>query len=374
MGATLRNLFYAASRPLFLSALLTLAWLAWGAGTAFASPNDPGPLHTLEQSAGSTLENAADATGATAVAGRTAKTGAAAATGLAAPVSLAAPAAPATPATPLQGYHPRVLPTVNDLPGITAGPVIRDAARPVSRVLPASGTAARVVETAVDTAANAADVVLSRAAEAITAVADTTDPVVTEATEVVDKVVGNPASVPGIPLPAPPLPLPDPIARIPAPDHRQHVQVPAAHTPWPDHRQPAHVPVAPLAGQAAVVHPGTQDPKPAAVALQSTRRSPAPARILQNTPVVQSLATTAGSAVAFVQTTVTPDTGEPLRLAILQGQSGAASSGSGGASAQSSADLAGCWSPIRADSRARIPDTAQTPPACPAFDPGSSPD
>jgi hypothetical protein len=359
MGATLRMLFYAALRPLFLSALLALAWLAWGAGTAFASPNDPGQLHALEQSAGSTFEGAADATGGTA------RTGGTAATVLAAPVSLVA-----APPAPLQHHHPPVRPTVKALPGITVGPVIRDVARPVSRVLPASITVAPVVDTAVNTAANAADAVLSRAAEAVTAVADTTDPVVTGATEVVDAVVSTPPAVPGVsvptPLAAPPLPFPLPLP-LPLPD-------PAAHTPAPDHSQHAQVQVAPTAGQAAVVHAGTLDPKPAAVALQSTRRSSTPARILQNTPGVHALATTAGSAVAFVQTTVMPDTEEPLRLAIPQGQSGSASSGSGGASAPTQADLAGYWSPIRADSGARMPDTAQTLAACPSFDPGSSPD
>jgi hypothetical protein len=338
MGATPRNVYCAALRPLFLSALLALAWLAWGAGTAFASPDDPGQLHTLEQSAGSTLEDAANVTG------RTARTGGTARTVLAAPVSLVA-----APPAPLQRHLPPVPPTVSGLPGTTAGSVIRDVVRPVSRVLPAPSTVAPVVDTAVNTAvntaANAADAVLSRAAEAVTAVANTSDPVVTGATEVVDTVMGTLTAVPGVsvprPLPVPPLPLP---------------------------------PVDPTGGHAAVVHAGTLDPKPAAVALQSTRRSSTPARILQNTQGVDALATTAGSAVAFVQTTATPDTEEPLRLAIPQGQSGSASSGSGGASAHTQADLAGYWSPIRADSGARMPDTAQTLAACPSFDPGSSPD
>ena len=55
MGGTLRDRCLVALRPFLLAVLLTVAWLAWAAGSANAASEDPNPLGAIEQATVSLL-------------------------------------------------------------------------------------------------------------------------------------------------------------------------------------------------------------------------------------------------------------------------------------------------------------------------------
>ncbi len=58
MGGTLRDWCLVALRPFLLAVLLTVAWLAWAAGSANAASEDPNPLGAIEQATVSLLQDA----------------------------------------------------------------------------------------------------------------------------------------------------------------------------------------------------------------------------------------------------------------------------------------------------------------------------
>ena len=58
MGGTLRDCCLVAFRPFLLAVLLTVAWLAWAAGSANAASEDPNPLGAIGQATVSLLQDA----------------------------------------------------------------------------------------------------------------------------------------------------------------------------------------------------------------------------------------------------------------------------------------------------------------------------
>ena len=58
MGGTLRDWCLVALRPFLLAVLLTVAWLAWAAGSANAASEDPNPLGAIGQPTVSLLQDA----------------------------------------------------------------------------------------------------------------------------------------------------------------------------------------------------------------------------------------------------------------------------------------------------------------------------
>ncbi|WP_427173841.1 hypothetical protein [Arthrobacter sp. 92] len=243
-----------------------------------------------------------------------------------------------------------------------------------SSALPSVQDAAAPVTGAVSAVADTSTVVFSGATDAVSTVVGTTvntavgaaAPLVTGAAEVIDPVVGTVLDpvvgtvLPGVPAPpTAPLPLAEPAAEVSGGD-------------------PAHLPVGPTDAAA---------PLSAASDVQAAVRAPAAApdtavpsraagftmeQLLRNDFALRG---PAEAAVSASPSPVAPRADELLPLAAVQGQSrsGSGSSGPGGG-AQSSADLADSWSPLRPGDGTRMPAPAQTVAAGPSFDPGSSPD
>jgi hypothetical protein len=102
-------------------------------------------------------------------------------------------------------------------------------------------------------------------------------------------------------------------------------------------------------------------------------RSVTSLEFLANTHMLATLAATVGYAPSAGPAPAPgPESDGSLRYAALQGQSGSASSGTGGS--EGSTDVAGPWNPQQDGRGALMPDARQFAPAGPSFDPGSSPD
>lgn len=357
MGVTLRDRWQSCLRPLFLAALLTVAWIAWAAGSANAASDDLNSLGGVGRSAGSLLQETASTTGA-----------------VADPLTSNAAYVTTVPQVTSQ-----MAAAVSDLAGNTPVPAIQDVPSPVAAApFPVSGTAATLVD-AVDSAlSQTTDVVtttVDTAASVATdtvndAVADTVNDTVTDAVDAVVSVGDSLSPVlPGVPLPTvpvPAVPLPTLPVQLPEPG-RSPAGVPPGFTKEPAATEGN--------GIDASAHAASAQPvRNAAGLTQPVRRAISPLDFLANTHALRALVATIGYVVSAAPAPETgPDPEEALRFTALYSQSGSAT-GSGSAGSEASADVAALWNPLHDARGTLMPDAAQVLAAGPSFDPGSSPD
>ena len=315
MVARLLTGFRPAVRPVLLAMMAAVAWLVWGAGTAQAALPAPDAGAILQQAASS----------------------------------------PAVESVPLR--VPPVIAHGGDAAMATAP-------APVS---PVTGRS--------DAPAAAADHVLTGTTDAVSGLAP--------AVPLVEAILP-------VPLPvtlAEVLPLPEPLpsllpALLPSP-----VQVLLPDLMTLPTAAPGPVPAAArgIPASSAAPDPGDSVPPSAAEPQEGTAGAPtaaapealgnagtirtfgfSPAQDRAGSPAVPALA-------ASVPVPAGPGTPGPLRIAALPGQTGSAGptapGGFGGA-----ADIAGSWPELPSTTAATDRPGAETPPAGPSFDPGSSPD
>lgn len=339
MGGTLRDCCQTALRPFFLALLLTVAWLAWAAGSANASSENPNPLGSLEQATVSLLHK----TGST------------------------------------------LPPAIKDVPAPVAAvpsPVSRTAAAVVDVVDPVAGQATEATGTAVNTAAppltGAVTDTVDTEGDAVDPVSDTVSTIVSGVDSLAPALPG--VQVPSLPIPTVPLP-PLPVPTVPVPT------VPGTQVPLPD--VPGQLPEETVPGRSPGFDAVTQAPagieatdrsdsqaaKTAAVAPQQARRAVSPLEFLANTHTLGAMAATIGDVLSATPSPANvPQPEQVFRFVALQNQFGSASSGMGSAGAEASTDVAAFWS-IRHHARSGLmPDAALILAAGPSFDPGSSPD
>ena len=341
MGQRLRSCCTVSVRALLVPALLSLAWLIWGAGTAQASTAP----------SGSHISGLLDTGGSVDPAGA---------------VSGAIPSLPAA----------NVLPASQD---------------------PITATVSAVADTT--------DAVVGEAAAVVTTVTRTATPVLSQvdrAVDVVDDAIDSlEPRLPRLPLPAPvvqlpvPVPVPVPVVQLPvplpvpgpgqdappAPPAAPPVSAPDAGRPvaaTPAHAVPGSLTPAPSAAAPAKA-PG---PPPAASSPSFSSAAPAAAEVQESGSRGQTFAqlrmTSSGrpSANAVQGDHALPVLGHQLGLhhvglAATRGESGSShSEGSGG----QAADVAAFWNALFKTAGERIHDAAVALPPSPAFDPGSSPD
>ena len=324
MGSLLHNCRAVSLRALVVSALLALAWLVWGAGSAQAS---------TAPSEGTVSEAALD-------------------------VNLS-PAVSAAPQT--------VKPVISTVSKAAAPVVSADS----QATAPAVSTATRTAPQVVSIAPHATAPVVSTAEQTVAAVVSTVEQTVAA----VDHAVASVAK--RLPLPAVKLPqlrnagvpaaatapktLPTVEFAVPA------VSVPEARPPVAKTSSgavPTRAPAAALAGTASTA--STTADLPAAQNVDAARNTLAQLR-------------TTASARPLVSANQAPPSGlwnghpatEPLNVAATQGQSASTGSTSPGSHA---ADIAAAWDGPPAAATDLVASASVTPPSGPAPDPGSSPD
>ncbi|MDQ0078734.1 hypothetical protein [Arthrobacter oryzae] len=334
MGGTLRDCCLVALRPFLFAVLLTVAWLAWAAGSANAASEDPNPLAAIEQGTVSLLQET----------------------------------------------------------GSTLAPAIKDVPAPVAAVpFPVSGTATAVVDVVDPVLGEASDAVAAEVNKAAPPPSDTdkvpADTVTDTVSDTADTVVSGVDSLaPSLPGVQPTLPVPTvPIPTVPGP------QVPLPETP-------VHIPEVTVPGRSPVTtvpRPGFDavTEAPAGIDLETTarsvshtarhtgaaqqpaRRAVSPLEFLANTQALRAMAATIGYAVSAAPAPANaPEPERVFRFAVLQNQSGSAAAGTGSAGAEASSDVAEFWSNRHDDLCGLMPDAALILAASPSFDPGSSPD
>ena len=348
MGGTFRDCCRIAVRPFLLAALLTVAWLAWAAGSANAASNDPNPLGAIEQATVSLFQQ----TGSTL-----------------APAIKDVPAPPAAVPFPVSGAAATVVNVVDPVVGQAAeavGTVVNRAAPPLGNAV--TGTVGGTVGT----------------------VSGTVDPVVTAVDSLAPIVPG--VQVPSLPLPTlplPPLPIPAvPVPGIPVPTvPGPQVPLPQLPVQFPDETLPGRSPVTavPPSDSVAVTDAAAgldlrASDRPVSQTATNTaaplaRRAVSSAEFLANTQALRTMATAVGYVASAAPAPATaPEPEQWFRFGALQSQSGSAAAGTGSAGAEASADVAAFWN-TRHDARSGLmPDAALNPAAGPSFDPGSSPD
>lgn len=355
MGQRLRSCCTVSVRALLVPALLALAWLIWGAGTAQASP----------ASSGSHMSGLLDSGGSGDPAGAVSGALRSGALSHGTVISKASPA----PGPALA----RSLPTVPALPAANVLPTGQD---------PVPATVSAVAGTA--------DAVVGEAAAAVTTVTRTAAPMlsqVDQAVDVADDAIDSlEPQLPRLPVPVPvvqlpvPLPLPGQDATpaappVPAPSAPDAGQ-PAAAIPAPavpESRAPAASAAAPsrVGGLSSVsITPSFNSAAPAAAGIQDASA--------RGQTFAQLRMTSSGrpSASAVQWDDALPILHHPfgvdhVGLAATHGESGSYhSEGSGG----QAADVAPFWKALSKTAGERVHDAAVALPPSPAFDPGSSPD
>ncbi len=336
----------AAVRAVVVPAIVTLAWLIWGAAPAEASTLDAGP----------------------AVIGGTtpaASTSSAVSAHVPAPAASPLRAAPSVPGLPK--LKAAVTTTVTAVAGTAAGTA--------DSLSGAANTTLRSVTGTANTVVGEAAAVVTDAA--VTPVTETAAPVLAEMHKVIDVVEDAVHSVP-------------PVVSV------SGVAPQAVPTPW----QPRRGVIVPGADPGTVgTTPVVNSPPANAPEAAADKSHAAPSRGARNQSQGTSLARTAdgqqlgasGPSLAQLQMTTPhrPETAGAVqagpaglpgavphqeRLAVLaKGPSGSSASGSEGSGAQAG-DLAGSWSGLHLGTGARLHDANQSVPASPTFDPGSSPD
>lgn len=331
MGSRLRLRCTALLRALMLPALLALAWLIWGAGTAHASPLDSetGQLNTKSLDSGLLSSGPSGDVTAT-VAG-----------------------------TPSPSAD-KLSPTADKVaPNMTA-PAVPDLTRPVASTISA--------------VASTADVVVGGTTGLASSVVKTAAPVVVSRADKAVAALDNAAASPDPRLPRisrRTLPVPVPVVRVP--------EVPAAEVPA-RHAPPravsttlpaAPAPPAAVGSTADTAHAvKTAAPAPAVVSVQkSAPRGPTLAQLHMSA----SARPVAAVAVQPLPLGLLNHSFavEHLKAAATHGES--SSAGSDGPGAQG-ADVAAFWNGLSQNPGEREHDAAMVLPSSPAFDPGSSPD
>ena len=345
MGGTLRD-HWVALRPFLLAFLLTVAWLAWAAGSANAASEDPNPLGAVEQATVSLLQDA----------------------GTTPPPALQdSPAQAAAVPFPVSGTAAAVADVADPVPG--------EASEAVTGVV--NRTAPPLTDSLAGTITDAA--LTDMVAGAVDTVGDTVVSVVDSLAPALPGVQVPTVPVPALPLPTVPVPtVPVPHAPLPElPVHLPEVTVPGRSpvtTVPPSGFDPA-LAVPAVIGLEATAHAGSQTVQRTAAAPQPARRTVSPLEFLANTQALRALAATVGYVVSAAPTPVNAPEPEPgFRFAALQNQSGSASAGTGSAGAEASADVAAFWNILHDARSGLMPDAALIPAAGPSFDPGSSPD
>ncbi|MFB8369969.1 hypothetical protein ACFC25_11465 [Pseudarthrobacter sp. NPDC055928] len=321
MGATPKARCRSAVRPLLLALLAAVAWLVWGAGAATAS--------SLAPDAGDLLKPAAS------------------------PL-----------AEPLPAIEPPPVVSAGELAEATATSVTNSATGVVTPLAaPALPVVSGTVDTVTDLAPSLPELPLVQA------------PLPLPLTDVLPLPDQLPPLLPE-PLPAPlPLPLPDlapvpGIAPLPSP--------PPLPTPAPG-RAPTAAPSLPASDAVAADGVGTQGS--AAANIIATPTEPANVAVESNTlgfgfTPAQDRPGVASPAAATASPSGPEDRDHipgRLDLPAAANAAGTASSGSAGG-ADGAADLGGSWTALPAAVNGPKMSGAETLPAGPSFDPGSSPD
>jgi hypothetical protein len=316
MGSLLRYCRMVSVRALLVPALIALAWLVWGAGSAQAS-TDPSKAAVSESALDPSLVNA-----------------------------------PSSPAAQL-------LPAGQDPAGSTAQHIATAADAVVGATAPAVSIVTRATETVTGIAAPAVSTVSQTATPVTATVNRTVAPLVStledRAVAAVDDAVASITQpLPRLPLPAvipPQLPNPDvPVATVP------ETQPAAVSTVLPSPAADARqvVPDRP-SGEVNPVQ-NIDSPFKTFAQLKTTASTRPPASVIQ-----------APAPGLRHEHPVT----EWLNNAATQGGSGSTGSGS---SSSHTADIAAFWNGLSPAASALATGAAVTPPSGPAADPGSSPD
>jgi hypothetical protein len=316
MGSLLRYCRMVSVRALLVPALIALAWLVWGAGSAQAS-TDPSKAAVSESALDPSLVNA-----------------------------------PSSPAAQL-------LPAGQDPAGSTAQHIATAADAVVGATAPAVSIVTRATETVTGIAAPAVSTVSQTATPVTATVNRTVAPLVStledRAVAAVDDAVASITQpLPRLPLPAvipPQLPNPDvPVATVP--ETQPAVVSTVLPSPAADARQ--FVPDRP-SGEVNPVQ-NIDSPFKTFAQLKITASTRPPASAIQ-----------APAPGLLHEHPVT----EWLNNAATQGESGSTGSGS---SSSHTADIAAFWNGLSPAASALATGAAVTPPSGPAADPGSSPD
>ncbi|CAH0146836.1 hypothetical protein SRABI83_00611 [Arthrobacter sp. Bi83] len=338
MGSSLRLLCAISLRALLLPAVIALAWLIWGAGTATASSPDTGALSSESLNSGSLLA-------------KPLRSG---------PAGDAAISAVTDSAEAVIGKASGAVSTVTR----TAAPVLSEVDKVVGTVndalasvdprlprIPVPGVTVPVVQVPGVT------------------IPEVPVPGVTIPEVPVPGVTIPGVQVPSVDVPTVPTPLPSEPRPVPAP----HAERPAAAVPSPSIGEPkapaASVVEAPSTTGSVSVAKNAAPASPGANFADSDSRGQTLAQLAM-TSSGRPLAAVTLHARPLVHTPLAP---EHAYLAATQGESGSSLSGSDGPGGQA-ADVTGAWRNFSRDLGARVLDAATALPSSPAFDPGSSPD
>lgn len=358
MGGTFPDRCRSAVRPLLLAALLTGTWLTLAAGPASAAAEDPNPLGTIGQAAGSLLKET-DSLLEETVPDIFPEPGIA-------PVQAIQdiPVPVVAVPLPVSGTAATVVDVVDPVPGGTTGvvtDVVDSAAPPLTDTL----TDAPLVDTVTD--APLVDTLTD--APLVDTVTDTVAGTVDEVASVVDSLA--PAlpviHVPELPVPTVPEPVPaPPVTAVPLP-----LPLPLPDVAVPGLPAVDELPAVPAAG--SDTNAGDARPAESTGAPRQVGRPLSLLQFLANTQAIRALAATIG----YVVSAAPAPANEPeaaLQFAGLQNQSGSASAGAGAGGAEASGDVDGFWNPLHDAGRCLVPDAALILAASPSYDPGSSPD
>ncbi|MFJ5694475.1 hypothetical protein ACIP9X_11530 [Arthrobacter sp. NPDC093125] len=376
MGSLLRYCRAVSLRALLVSALLALAWLVWGAGSAHAS-TDPSKAAVSETALDLGLSDAPSlqtarvlpagqdpAGSAVFSAAKTATPVVSTITKTATPVvSTITKTATLVVSTAAQATEP-VISTVTQ----TAAPVTKTATPVVSTL---TKTATPVVSTITKTAAPVVATVDHTAAAVDDAVASVTKPLPLPTVKLPQ--LRNP----NLPVATVPKTLPTVKSPVPAtfgPDNAQ----PAAKSPSaavPPSRAAAVTPSAEASSFAPTsTLSGTASPVPGASNLAATQNTDSPFKTLAQLRMTASPRPLV-SAIKAPARGLWNDHAAPERLniAATHGKSGS-SSGSDSSGSHTAADIAETWNGLSPAAGMLAAGVSVTPPSGPAADPGSSPD
>lgn len=343
MGSLLRYCCVVSLRALLVSALLALAWLVWGAGSAHAS-TDPSTAAVSE-----------------------------------AALDLGLSDAPSLQAA-------QVLPAGQD----PAGSVVSTITKTAKPVVP---TAAQATEPVISTVTRSAAPVIKTAKPVVATVTKTATPVVATVDHAAAAVADAVASV-ARPLPLPEVGLPQapslggPVATVPKtlPAVKSPVPAPSGlDTGRPVAKSPSAV--VPLSRAAALTPAaeassfaptstlsGTASPVPGASNLAAAQNTDSPFKTLAQLRMTASprplVSAIQAPALGLRNDHAAP---ERLNIAATHGKSGS-SSGSDSSGSHTAADIAATWNGLSPAAGMLAAGASVTPPSGPAADPGSSPD
>ena len=347
MRSLLRYCRAVSLRALLVSALLALAWLVWGAGSAHAS-TDPSNPAVSETALGLGLSDAH---------------------------SLQAASTITKTATPVVSTVSRATEPVIATVTRTAAPITKTATPVVSTVAratePVIATVTRTAAPVTKTAAPVVATVDHAVAAVDNAVASVTEPLPLPTVKLPQ--LRNP----NLPVATVPKTLPGVKSPVPAssgPDNSQ----PLAKSPSaavPPHRAAAVTPSAEASGFAPTpTLSGTARPVPGASNLAVTQNTDSPFKTFAQLrltasprPLVSAIQAPARGALDEHPAI------ERLNIAATHGESGS-SSGSDSSGSHTAADIAATWNGLSPAAGMLAAGASVTPPSGPAADPGSSPD